>query len=154
MEQLFAALVARAIHTLQRDTAEYPARADVFVLPEGLLERPDAAPSGWRHIAAPVVVTARWPWSLDDEDQRVVTDAFRAVGSALDRQWPGMPEEFQPAGIPLDMLAALRGNVTSSGAHALYEELVSAAVFGLGTGELACPGVAYSRPSPDGARAE
>ncbi|MGW0337067.1 hypothetical protein ACWD0J_35460 [Streptomyces sp. NPDC003011] len=129
MEQLFAALVARAIHTLHRDDTAYPARADVFVLPEGLLARPDAAPPGWRHIAALVVVTARRPWSLDDEDQHVVTDAFRAVGGALDSRWPGMPEEFQPAGMPLDMLAALRGNVTSSGARALYEELVSAAVF-------------------------
>ncbi|MDX3166000.1 hypothetical protein PV516_19620 [Streptomyces scabiei] len=129
MEQLFAALVARAVHTLHRDDIAYPARADVFVLPERLLERPDAAPSGWRHIAALVVVTARRPWSLDDEDQHVVTDAFRAASGALDSRWPGMPEEFQPAGMPLDMLAALRGNVTSSGARELYEELVAAAVF-------------------------
>lgn len=88
MEQLFAALVARAIHTLHRDTAESPARADVFVLPEGLLERPDAASSGWRHIAALVVVTTRWPWSLDEEDQRVATDAFRAAGPAGCRHRP------------------------------------------------------------------
>lgn len=33
MEELLAALVARNLHTLERDSTEYPARADVFVMP-------------------------------------------------------------------------------------------------------------------------
>ncbi|MEU9405725.1 hypothetical protein AB0E08_08460 [Streptomyces sp. NPDC048281] len=130
MEQLFAALVARAIHTLKRDGAEYPARADVFVLPPGLTARPEDAPPGWRNIAALVVVTARRPWDMDeDEDQHVITDAFQAARAALDGHWSDLPEEFRSAALSLDMLAALRGNITSSGARAMYEELVSAAVF-------------------------
>ncbi len=129
MEQLFAALVARAIHTLKRDGTEYPARADVFVLPPGVTDRPEDAPPGWRHIAALVVVTARRPWDMDeDEDQRVITDAFQAARAALDEYWPDLLEEFQCAALSLDMLAALRGNITSSGARAMYEELVSSAV--------------------------
>ncbi|QKV98208.1 hypothetical protein HUT19_41540 (plasmid) [Streptomyces sp. NA02950] len=130
MEQLFAALVARALHTLDRDGAEYPARADVFVLPPGITDRPDDAPPGWRRVAALVVVTARRPWELDeDEDQRVITDAFRAVRDALNRYWPGLPEEHEHAALSLDMLAALRGQFTAEAVREVYRDLVGSAVY-------------------------
>ncbi|TQE33103.1 hypothetical protein [Streptomyces ipomoeae] len=130
MEQLFAALVARALHTLERDGTEYEARADVFVQPPGVTARPGDAPPGWRNIQALVLVTTRRPWEADDdEDQHVITDAFRAASDVLNRYWPGLPEEHQHAALSLDMLAALRGKFTNEAVRDMYGELIAAAVF-------------------------
>ncbi|GAA1110968.1 hypothetical protein [Streptomyces javensis] len=130
MEQLFAALVARAIGALERDGTEYDARADVFVQPPNATARPGDAPPGWRTIDALVVVTARRPWGADvDEDQHVITDAFHAARDVLNRYWPGLPEEHQHAALSLDVLAALRGKFTASAVRELYADLVTAAVY-------------------------
>ncbi|MEU5476909.1 hypothetical protein [Streptomyces mirabilis] len=129
MEQLFGALAARSLHTLERDGDEYPARADVFVLPPNVTDRPGDAPAGWRNIAALVLVTTRRPWELDDEDQRVVTDAYRTASAALNRHWPGLPQEHQHAALSLDMLAALRGKVTEEGVREVFADLVASAIY-------------------------
>ncbi|MFJ2278782.1 hypothetical protein ACIOEZ_32060 [Streptomyces sp. NPDC087866] len=128
MEQLLAALVARNLHTLERDGTEYDARADVFVLPPASLGRPGDAPPGWRNVNALVLVTARRPWELDDEDQRVITDAYRAAATALNRHWPGLPQEAQHAALSLDMLASLRGKFTADAVRELFHDLVQDAV--------------------------
>ncbi|MEV7681476.1 hypothetical protein AB0O64_23425 [Streptomyces sp. NPDC088341] len=141
MEHLLAALVARNLHTLERDGTEYPARADVFVLtpasdsPEVLVKEPglrvnrpgDAAP-GWRNVSVLVLVSARRPWGLYDEDQRVITDAYRAAAVELNRHWPGLPEEYQHAALSLDMMAALRGQFGAGAVRELFADLVQGAV--------------------------
>ncbi|WP_111415710.1 hypothetical protein [Streptomyces sp. AC1-42T] len=141
MEHLLAALVARNLHTLERDGTEYPARADVFVLPpasdtpEVLVKQPglqvnrpgDAAP-GWRNVSALVLVSTRRPWGLYDEDQRVITDAYRTAAAALNRHWPGLPEEYQHAALSLDMMAALRGQFGNSAVRDLFADLIKGAV--------------------------
>ncbi|MER0443148.1 hypothetical protein ABR738_00905 [Streptomyces sp. Edi4] len=141
MEELLAALVARSIHTLNRDGTEYPARGDVFVMPpaagspDALLRtpglavnRPGDAPPGWRNVSVLVLVTTRRPWALDDEDQRVITDAYRAAAADLNAHWPGLPEESQHAALSLDMLAALRGQFTADAVRDLFADLVQSAV--------------------------
>ncbi|MER7688656.1 hypothetical protein [Streptomyces sp. NPDC097610] len=130
MEQLFGALVARALHTLERDGTQYPARADVFVQPPSATARPADAPPGWHNVDALVVVAARRPWEAGgDEDQHVITDAFRAARDALNRHWPGLPEEHQHAALSVDTLAALRGKFTAEGAREVYGDLVVSAVY-------------------------
>lgn len=129
MEQLLAALVARNLHTLDRDGTEYDARADVFVLPPESAGRPGDAPPGWRNVSVMVLVTARRPWELHDEDQRVITDAYRAASTALNRHWPGLPEESQHAALSLDMLAALRGKFAADAVRELFHDMVQDAVY-------------------------
>ncbi|WP_098894193.1 hypothetical protein [Streptomyces sp. t99] len=142
MEELFAALVARSLNTLERDGTEYPARADVFVLPPAsaspevlvkepglLVNRPGDAPPGWRNVSALVLVSARRPWELYDEDQHVITDAYRAAAAALNAHWPGLPKESQHAALSLDMMAALRGQFTADAVRDLFADLVQGAVF-------------------------
>ncbi|WP_435058379.1 hypothetical protein [Streptomyces sp. bgisy060] len=142
MEQLLAALVARSLHTLERDGTEYPARADVFVMPPAsdspevlvkepglLVNRPGDAPPGWRNVSVMVLVSTRRPWGLYDEDQRVITDAYRAAATALNRHWPGLPKESQHAALSLDMLAALRGQFTDEAVREMFSDLIQGAVF-------------------------
>ncbi|MFJ4966019.1 hypothetical protein ACIP6P_26840 [Streptomyces sp. NPDC088729] len=141
MEELLAALVARNLHTLERDGTQYPARADVFVMPPAstspdvlvkepglVVNRPGDAPPGWRNVSAMVLVSARRPWALDDEDQRVITDAYQAASAALNRHWPGLPKESQHAALSLDMLAALRGQFTADAVRELFHDMVQNAV--------------------------
>ncbi|MFJ9239743.1 hypothetical protein ACIRJ3_32750 [Streptomyces anulatus] len=140
MEELLAALVARSIHTLERDGTEYPARADVFVMPPAsnsstvvkepgiVVNRPGDAPPGWRNVSAMVLVSTRRPWGLHDEDQRVITDAYRVAAAELNRYWPGLPEESQHAALSLDMLAALRGQFTADAVRELFRDMVQNAV--------------------------
>ncbi|MEU3704851.1 hypothetical protein AB0E82_21485 [Streptomyces anulatus] len=137
MEQLLASLVARNLHTLERDGTEYPARADVFVMPPAsesptalvkqpglLVNRPSDAPPGWRNVSALVLVTTRRPWALHDEDQRVINDAYQAAATALNRHWPGLPKESQHAALSLDMLAALRGAFTEGAVRELFHDML------------------------------
>jgi hypothetical protein len=141
MEQLLAALVARSLATLERDGTEYPARADVFVMPPAsqspavlvkepgiVVNRPGVAPPGRRNVSVMVLVSARRPWELPEEDQHVITDAYRAAAAALNRHWPGLPEEAQHAALSLDMLAALRGQFTAEGVRELFHGLIQNAV--------------------------
>ncbi|MCZ0983908.1 hypothetical protein O1L60_44905 [Streptomyces diastatochromogenes] len=129
MESLFGALVARSAHDIQRDNAHYPAFFDVYVVePPTNGAQPGDAPDGWRNIAAFILVTARRPWHLDDEDQRVITDAFRAAKAALHSYWPGLPDWSGPAALPLWMLAGLRGKYTEEEARELVHEMQEAAV--------------------------
>ncbi|MEV2186444.1 MULTISPECIES: hypothetical protein [unclassified Streptomyces] len=142
MEQLLAALVARSLHTLERDGTEYPARADVFVLPPAsdspevlvkepglLVNRPGDAPPGWRNVSVMVLVSTRRPWGLHDEDQHVITDAYRAAATELNQHWPGLPKESQHVALSLDMLAALRGQFTEEAVRKLFSDLIQGAVF-------------------------
>ncbi|WP_333745723.1 hypothetical protein [Streptomyces sp. IBSBF 2950] len=140
MEELLAALVARNLRTLERDGTQYPARGDVFVMPPAsdpstvvkepgiVVNRPVDAPPGWRNVSAMVLVSTRRPWALDDEDQRVITDAYRAASAALNRHWPGLPEDSQHAALSLDMLAALRGQFTADAVRKLFHDMIQNAV--------------------------
>lgn len=75
-----------------------------------------------------MLVSARRPWGLYDEDQRVITDAYRAAAAALNSHWPGLPEEYQHAALSLDMMAALRGQFTADAVQELFADLVQNAV--------------------------
>ncbi|MEV8335650.1 hypothetical protein [Streptomyces niveus] len=129
MESLFAAHVARSAHQVERDGRPYPAYFDVYVVqPPEKGPQPGDAPSGWRNIGAFVLVTARRPWHLDEEDHRVVTDAYRAARDALNERWPGLPDWAEHAALSLDMLAALRGKVMEEEVIALAYEMQDTAI--------------------------
>ncbi|MEU1824174.1 hypothetical protein ABZ502_17325 [Streptomyces abikoensis] len=129
MEELFAALVARSAHHVERDGRPYSAFFDVYVVrPPAKGAQPGDAPPGWRNIGAFVLVTARRPWHLDDEHQHVTTDAYRAARDALNRYWPGLPDWADHAALPLEMLAAMRGKVTDEDVLGLVHEMQGSAL--------------------------
>ncbi|MFF3731011.1 hypothetical protein ACFYXM_11975 [Streptomyces sp. NPDC002476] len=129
MEELFAAYVARSAHDVARDGQPYPAFFDVYVVrPPEKGPQPGDAPEGWRNIGAFVLVTARRPWHLEGEDQRVTTDAYRAAKATLNRVWPGLPDWAGHAALSLDMLATLRGRFTDDEVLALVHEMQDSAV--------------------------
>ncbi|MFF4409751.1 hypothetical protein [Streptomyces sp. NPDC001404] len=129
MDELFAALVARSAHHLERDGHPYPAFFDVYlVCPPAKEPQPGDAPPGWRNIGAFVLVTARRPWHLDDESQHVTTDAFRAARDALNAHWPGLPDWAGHAALPLETLAAMRGKFTDEDLLGLVHEMQDSAI--------------------------
>ncbi|MED7947582.1 hypothetical protein PUR61_01515 [Streptomyces sp. BE20] len=71
--------------------------------------RPDEAPPGWYPVEAFVAVRARRPWAEADEDEEVITDAYRAARDAVARLWPDLPEQWTPTAMNLTTVAALRG---------------------------------------------
>ncbi|MFB7649406.1 hypothetical protein ACFC0S_15890 [Streptomyces sp. NPDC056084] len=128
MESLFGALVARSAHEVQRDGQRYPTFFNVYVVPPPATAQPNDAPEGWRLLDAFILVTARRPWHLEDEDQRVITDAFRAARAALNDYWPGLPDWADHAALPLWMLAGLRGMTTDDEARGIVTEMQRAAL--------------------------
>ncbi|MFE6788112.1 hypothetical protein ACFVFF_38310 [Streptomyces sp. NPDC057680] len=113
---------------VERDGHPYPAYFEVYVVPP-VGSRPGDSPAGWRNAAAPVYVVARRPWHLDEEAEDVVTDAYRAARETLHLHWPGLPEEYDHAALPLHLLAALRGRLTEEGAQELLQEIKESATF-------------------------
>ncbi|MFH8295116.1 hypothetical protein [Streptomyces sp. NPDC018059] len=129
MESLFGALVARSAHDVHRDGVRYPAFFDVYVVPPPTKAVQSAdVPEGWRLLDAFILVSARRPWHLEDEDQRVITDAFRAARNALNDYWPGLPDWAGHAALPLWMLAGLRGLTTEDQAREIVTEMRGAAL--------------------------
>lgn len=126
MDELFAALVARSAVFVERDGEPYPAYMEVHVVPPA--GKPGDAPAGWRNAAAIVYVAARRPWDLDDEADRVVTDAYRAARDMLNRHWPGLPESHGHAALHWHLLAGLRGRYTEEGAQDLLQEMLATAI--------------------------
>ncbi|MFJ5121881.1 hypothetical protein [Kitasatospora sp. NPDC088548] len=110
-ELLLAAVVANSAQVLTREATgeEYPAWADVVVLRPQRPARPDEAPPGWYPAEAFVAVRARRPWDELDEDEQVITDAYRAAREAVARLWPDLPDEWTPAAMNLTTVAGLRG---------------------------------------------
>ncbi|WP_435245207.1 hypothetical protein [Streptomyces tendae] len=127
MESLFGALVARSAHDVRRDGVRYPAFFEVYVVPPPA-HKPGEVPEGWRLLDAFILVSARRPWHLDDEDERVVTDAFRAARTALNDYWPGLPDWSGHAALPLWVLAGLRGMTTEEQARGLILDMQQAAL--------------------------
>ncbi|MFJ3793498.1 hypothetical protein [Kitasatospora sp. NPDC090091] len=107
-ETVLAAAVANNCQVLTREDTgeEYPAWADVVVLRPA---RPDEAPPGWYPVEAFIAVRSRRPWDEQDEDEQVITDAYRAARDTVTRMWPGLPEAWRPAAMNLLTVAGLRG---------------------------------------------
>ncbi|MFF2571169.1 hypothetical protein [Streptomyces sp. NPDC058084] len=128
-EALFASYVARSAHEVTRDGVLYPVFLDVYVVrPPEEGPQPGDAPDGWRNIGAFCLITARRPWDLEDEDQRVITDVYRAAKATLNRVWPGLPDWAGHAALSLDMLASLRGRFTDEAVLELVHEMQASAI--------------------------
>ncbi|GAA2842444.1 hypothetical protein ACFQ0M_48405 [Kitasatospora aburaviensis] len=110
-EMVLAAAVANSAQILTREATgeEYSAWSDVVVLRPQRPARPDEAPPGWYPVEAFIVVRARRPWDEQDEDEEVITDAYRAARDTVTRMWPGLPDEWKPAAMNLVTVAGLRG---------------------------------------------
>ncbi|OEV12979.1 hypothetical protein [Streptomyces nanshensis] len=132
VDELFAALVARAAYRLERaETGErYPARADVWVQPKPQFATPEDWPEGWRRGEALVMVTARRPWEAPEEDTAVVADMVRAAAEQLHEVLPPLPghELAGHAGIPFEMHAALNGAIAPASFDRLLAEMQERAV--------------------------
>ncbi|MEU3399432.1 hypothetical protein [Streptomyces filamentosus] len=128
-EALFASYVARSAHDVSRDGVRYPVFIDVYVVrPPEKGPQPGDAPAGWRNIGAFCLITARRPWDLEDEHQRVITDVYRAAKHALNERWPGLPDWAGHAALSLDMLASLRGRFTDEQVLDLVHEMQDSAI--------------------------
>lgn len=109
LEETVAVNVASsAVALVRRETREmYSARAQVAV--QAAFEEWPGLPEGWVQLEMDVLVTARRPWHIEGEHDRVQQDMADASLRVLTLTWPGLVHEpaWTPRYLPLDTTGQL-----------------------------------------------
>ncbi|MEU1824195.1 hypothetical protein ABZ502_17430 [Streptomyces abikoensis] len=101
-------VAASAVALVRRETREmYSARAQVAV--QAAFEEWPGLPVGWVQLEMAVLVTARRPWHIEGEHDRVQEDMADASLRVLGLTWPGLAHEpaWRHTYLPLDTTGQL-----------------------------------------------